>query len=138
MTDALRRAVAEHFAGRCAYCRSPDTFAPGPFAVDHILPRTLGGTDALENLAWSCDGCNGHKAAAIQGSDPDTGEQVDLYHPGTMEWHDHFVWSEDGLTILGATPVGRATVDRLRLNRPGCVNLRRAMVLLGAHPPPSR
>jgi hypothetical protein len=37
--------------------------------------------------------------------------------------------------ILGVTPVGRATVDTLQLNREALVNLRRVLVAAGEHPP---
>ena len=31
----------------------------------------------------------------------------------TEPWETHFVWSEDTLLVVGLTPVGRATVDRI-------------------------
>jgi len=33
------------------------------------------------------------------------------------------------------TPTGRATGEVLRLNRPGVVNMRRALFAVGLHPP---
>jgi hypothetical protein len=33
-------------------------------------------------------------------------------------WDEHFAWANDYLRIDGLTPVGRATVARLKLNRP--------------------
>lgn len=38
--------------------------------------------------------------------------------------------------IEGKTPLSRATIEVLRLNRPGVVNLRRVLVAGGLHPPP--
>ncbi len=37
--------------------------------------------------------------------------------------------------IIGISPSGRATVNRLQLNREGLVNLRRVLVDAGLHPP---
>jgi hypothetical protein len=37
--------------------------------------------------------------------------------------------------MLGLTPAGRATVNRLQLNREGVVNLRRVLHLIQQHPP---
>ena len=37
--------------------------------------------------------------------------------------------------MIGLTPTGRATVETLRLNREGVVNLRRILFLVGLHPP---
>jgi hypothetical protein len=36
---------------------------------------------------------------------------------------------------IGLTPTGRATVERLQLNREGVVNLRRVLRTIGQHPP---
>jgi hypothetical protein len=33
------------------------------------------------------------------------------------------------------TPTGRATVEKLQLNREGVVNLRQVMAMAGKHPP---
>ena len=120
-----RDQVRARAKGLCEYCGYPDAISPGPFAVEHIIPRTAAGSNSLENLAWACDGCNGYKAAATHGSDPSTGECPPLFNPRTQKWADHFEWNIDRLEMLGISPTGRATVDRLRLNRHGLVRVRR-------------
>jgi hypothetical protein len=45
------------------------------------------------------------------------------------------MWDEGYLNIIGLTPVGRTTVEALKLNRIGVVNLRKLMILGGIHPP---
>jgi len=45
-------------------------------------------------------------------------------------------WSDDSTLVLGLTPIGRATVATLCLNREGVLNLRRTLYTLGEHPPP--
>ncbi|MCC6281568.1 MAG: HNH endonuclease, partial [Saprospiraceae bacterium] len=37
--------------------------------------------------------------------------------------------------VFGRTAVGRATVEKLGLNRMGVVNLREVLVMVGTHPP---
>jgi hypothetical protein len=37
--------------------------------------------------------------------------------------------------MIGLTPVGRATIDRLQLNREGVINLRRILRAIEEHPP---
>ena len=135
IASATRKAVAERAGFDCEYCRCSSHFSTGPYAVEHIQPREQGGTDDLDNLAWSCDGCNGHKAAATHAYDPQTEAWVPLYHPRRHTWLEHFGWSEDGLRVQGLTPTGRATVRCLRLNRCTVVNLRGALMALGRHPP---
>jgi hypothetical protein len=62
-----------------------------------------------------------------------------MSEPGlTASWEAHFQWSEDKMRVIGLTSTGRATVTRLRLNRPGVVNLRRVLGALGKHPPRSQ
>ncbi len=105
------------------------------FSVEHIVPRARGGTNTLDNLALACQGCNNHKYLKTEDRDPITGMVVPLFHPRQQRWNDHFVWSEDYTLIIGITPIGRATVEALRLNRPGLVNLRRVLYAMGEHPP---
>jgi hypothetical protein len=62
-------------------------------------------------------------------------ERVALFHPRTHQWWDHFAWSADFTRIEGKTSLGRATIEVLRLNRPGVVNLRRVLAAGGLHPP---
>jgi len=52
-----------------------------------------------------------------------------------MLWSEHFRWSEDFSEIVGMTPTGRATVEMLKLNRRGLVNLRGVLYAMGKHPP---
>jgi hypothetical protein len=40
-----------------------------------------------------------------------------------------------GVWITGLTPVGRATIESLQLNREGLVNMRRVLHAVGEHPP---
>jgi 5-methylcytosine-specific restriction endonuclease McrA len=47
--------------GRCRYCgldllQSYSTFASA--TVDHLIARSVGGTDAPRNLVLACPGCN--------------------------------------------------------------------------------
>lgn len=132
---AIRRLVAARAQGYCEYCRSPEAFATEGFSVEHIKPRNAGGETILENLAWSCIGCNSYKQARTQAIDPATGQPEFLFNPRTTTWSEHFSWSDDFTIILGKTPCGRATIEALRLNRPGIVNLRRLLVKARLHPP---
>jgi hypothetical protein len=129
-----RRIVAERANFRCEYCLTPAAVVPSPFSSEHILPRSKGGNATLENLAFSCQGCNGHKAAKSTALDPATRKTVSLFHPRQQTWADHFGWAADGTRIEGRSPIGRATVSALQLNRAGLQNLRRLMVLADLHP----
>jgi hypothetical protein len=135
MNSRKRAAVVRRACGCCEYCWSQERFAPDPFSVEHIVPSSKGGANALTNLAYSCQGCNGRKYTSVEAIDPATGETAPLYHPRRHTWTDHFAWNEDYTLVIGLTPTGRATVDKLQLNRLGLANLRRVLVAVGAHPP---
>jgi len=131
---ALRRVVQARAANRCEYCRAPESFATQSFTIDHVHPRAAGGKGTLDNLAWACFGCNAHKHAAIEAGDRETGRTVRLYHPRRDIWEEHFRWGEGNTRVEGKTPLGRATIDTLHLNRAGLVNLRRVLAATGLHP----
>jgi hypothetical protein len=131
---ATRKIVRERAKGFCEYCLSPVEFSPGPFAAEHTIPTARGGDDALENLAFSCQGCNGHKFTAVDALDPVTKLIAPLFNPRQERWNEHFEWSADFLFIIGTSPTGRATVERLQFNRPNLVNLRRALLAIDMHP----
>lgn len=133
--NPLRRLVQERATGLCEYCRSRDDFTTEPFVVEHIFPRSLGGLTTQDNLAYSCSGCNGHKSVRTTGTDPHTETEAPLFHPRRDSWSVHFAWDETFTTIIGSTSMGRASVAVLNLNRRPLVNLRRALVLMGIHPP---
>lgn len=107
----------------------------GSFAVEHIIPVARGGSDGLDNLALACSGCNGHKYDKVEALDPISKQIVPLFHPRRQDWDAHFQWSDDYAFVVGITSIGRATVNALQMNRLGLVNLRRALYIIGKHPP---
>lgn len=134
-SSAQRARVLERAKGCCEYCLSQEQYSPDSFAVEHIIPLSRGGANTLENLAFACQGCNNRKYTNTEAVDPVTQAIVLLYHPRQHNWNDHFAWSDDYSLILGLTPIGRATVEKLQLNRAGLVNLRRILAEAGEHPP---
>ena len=109
ISQLLRQAVAIQSKHRCVYC--------------------------LTQALWiACWGCNLHKQARITAVDPDTGILTRLFHPNLQNWHEHFVWQERGLLIIGRTAIGRATVDALQLNRLPLVESRQLWISAHWHP----
>ena len=54
------------WCGKCIFCNKKlyveADGTPDPnVTVEHIIPRSKGGTDDLENLALACKGCNNEK-----------------------------------------------------------------------------
>ena len=139
---ASKRISAEHqdrirrqADNRCGYCQSHQKYVMGRLEIDHLIPRSKGGSDDEENLWLSCRLCNNAKRDQTHGVDPLTREVMPLYNPRTQAWSDHFIWSDDGVQIIGLTPCGRATVLALQLNNLIAVMVRQEWVAAGWHPP---
>lgn len=129
MEAALRDLIKQRAGDRCEYCRLHQKHAPySTFHVDHT-PRKHGGSDDLSNLALACNRCNRHKGTNLTGIDPVSGSITPLFHPRKDVWESHFTLR--GVTIVGLTPEGRATIRVLNLNNPERLQLRRRLLVLG-------
>ena len=87
---ALRRLVADRSMHCCEYCRTQAQYSADAFIVDHITPRSLGGSTTHDNLALCCYGCNQHKPRRTAAPDPVTDARVPLFHPPEHRWEEHF------------------------------------------------
>ena len=133
---ALQRQIRARFADRCASCQTAESLTVATFEIDHILPTSAGGETEADNLCLACPSCNRYKSDRQTGVASELGEAVALFHPQHHRWSAHFVWSADAAEIIALTPVGEATIEALRMNRPPLVRLRRLWGQLGEHPPP--
>lgn len=133
----LRWQVARDAGHRCGYCQTDERLTGISLSIEHIHPKSRGGVSVRENLWLACRSCNEFKGLQIDGVDPETGERSSLFNPRTQRWDDHFTWDDTGETVRGVTPVDRATVAVLQLNRPLLVLARRRWVMNGWHPPSS-
>jgi len=104
--------------------------------MEHVIPIAAGGQATEANLALSCFACNRRKWDRRSGLDPAAGSEQRLFNPRTDLWNEHFAWSRDGLSVLGGSSIGRATVSVLEMNRERLQQIRAADVALGRHPPP--
>lgn len=53
----VRAYLLEKWDRRCAYCGATNT----PLQIEHIIPRTRGGSNRVSNLTLACDPCNTRK-----------------------------------------------------------------------------
>jgi hypothetical protein len=133
MVAQLDQAVRERARGLCEYCQASQAHYPEQFHIDHIVARQHGGKSSMENLALCRMECNRRKGPNITSVDPFTGQRADLFHPRQDLWQEHFEWH--GAILVGLTPVGRATVALLEINRPPRVMVREALIEEGVFPP---
>ena len=135
IADTLRARVRAQAGNRCGYCLTHQEYVPWVLEIEHIVPRSKGGTDDEENLWLACRSCNLFKSSQIHGHDPMTARRVRLFNPRQQQWKRHFRWSEDGGLVIGRTACGRATVVALNLNNLVAVTVRRNWIAAGWHPP---
>jgi hypothetical protein len=133
--EDLQNQVRQRANYLCEYCHASEQWQYVAFTIDHVIPLALSGADILNNLALACFHCNRKKSGKTTAIDPQSGTEVPLFNPRQHSWSEHFIWSADGLLIIGLTPIGRATVATLVLNRERVINIRAADKAVGRHPP---
>ena len=135
LSEGNKRKIRQRAKYLCEYCHTSEQWQSVPFSIDHILPVSLGGSNDLDNLALACFTCNRQKSNQIEAVDPRSGKLVPIFDPRQEQWSVHFMWSTDKLYIIGCTPIGRATVVTLDLNRERIVMIRSADLAVNRHPP---
>jgi hypothetical protein len=132
ISSGLRAEVTLRANNRCEYCRLSQLGQEATFHIDHVTPRAAGGPTTADNLALACVSCSLRKWANQTATDPDTGKEVPLFNPRMQVWVEHFRWN--GERVVPLTPIGRATVFALALNRPVILVIRQEEAIRGRHP----
>jgi len=134
ISKKIRQIVLDRANHFCEYCYSSERMII-VLEIDHILPISRGGKTELDNLCAVCRSCNSFKRQFIDGIDPDTGQKAPLFNPRQDDWHTHFKWNKTGDEMIGLTPIGQATISRLKLNRLALVESRQLWISVNLHPP---
>lgn len=114
--ESARRYVRERAGECCEYCHLQQEDHPRTLQIEHTIARQHGGQDDLDNLALSCELCNLRKGPNLSTLDAQTRRLVRLFNPRRDRWAEHFRWAGDGVTLVGATVIGRGTVRLLDMN----------------------
>jgi hypothetical protein len=109
-----RDLIAQRAKNVCEYCLMPERFSLFSFHIDHIISIKHGGTNHLNNLAYSCGICNSNKGTDLGTILENTDSIIRFFNPRTDNWIEHFEIVE-GL-IYPRTIIGEATVKILRFN----------------------
>ncbi len=116
----VREYVLEKWGRKCAYCGAQNV----PLQVEHIVPRTRGGSNRISNLTLSCEACNlkkGVKTAAEFGF-PEIQAKArrplkDVAAINSTRWVLFQRLKESGLAVEVGTG-GRTKYNRSRLGLP--------------------
>lgn len=133
MNAALIRLVWRRAHDCCEYCQMPQAFDRTPFEIDHIRSEKHRGPTVAGNLCLSCFYCNSFKGSDISSIDEATRKLTPLFNPRRHKWSRHFRWEVPYL--IGVTPIGRITVELLKINDPFRIELREELIAEGLFPP---
>jgi 5-methylcytosine-specific restriction endonuclease McrA len=112
----VREYLLEKWERTCAYCSAKDL----PLEIEHIVPKTRGGSNRVSNLSLACHACNQKKGTqtAVEFGHPDV--QAKAKHPlkdaaavNTTRWA-----LLDQLNLTGL-PIELGTGGRTKFNRFG-------------------
>lgn len=131
----VRKEVVDRARHRCQYCLVLEAVIGPLLEIDHVVPRSKGGTDDKSNLVAACPHCNSRKSNRVTAMDVESGVDVPLFNPLIENWDEHFAWQENGTEIVGLSAIGRATVNALEMNHPAMIAARAVWVAAGWHPP---
>ena len=128
----LRRLVVERAQGCCEYCLLHQDDTDFAHHVDHVTALKHEGRTEEDNLALACMECNLRKGSDLAAIDPVEGVLAPLFNPRTQLWTEHFTLV--GASLVGETPIGRATVALLRMNEPARLLERQRLITAGRYP----
>ena len=116
----IRGYLSEKFGHKCCYCGVSEGNSV-KFEVEHIIPKSRGGSNRISNLAWSCRDCNAAKAnqTAEEFGHPEVQEQVeaplrDAAMVTATRWKVYEVLNLFGLPVECGTG-GKTAYNRKRL-----------------------
>lgn len=116
----VREYLLEKFGRKCVYCGATNV----PLEIDHVIPKSRGGTDRIDNLVIACHECNqkkGNKTAEEFGH-PEIQQLVkeplrDCAIVNATRWRIYEVLWETGLPVeCGSGALAKR--NRIRLGLP--------------------
>jgi 5-methylcytosine-specific restriction endonuclease McrA len=116
----VREYLLEKWGRTCAYCGATGL----PLQVEHLVPRTRGGSDRVSNLTLACEPCNQRKGAqtAAEFGFPHIQAQAqrplrDAAAVNSTRWALYQALQATGLSVEAGTG-GRTKYNRTRLGWP--------------------
>ena len=119
MRTHTRQIVRQREVFRCAYCGIREVDVGAELTIDHIQPRSHGGSDDLSNLVYCCHACNEFKSDYWQ-----PGSMERTLNPLTEDIGMHLYEDENGI-LQPRTDTGAFHIRRLQLNRIQMIAYRR-------------
>lgn len=119
----IREYLSEKFEHKCCYCGISQGQGR-KFEVEHIIPKSRGGTNSINNLAWSCHECNQDKGklTAIEYGHPEVQTKAniplkDSAIVNATRWKVYELLKEFNLTLECGSG-GLTSYNRIKRNIP--------------------
>ncbi|QAV27304.1 HNH endonuclease [Neobacillus thermocopriae] len=116
----VREYLLEKFGRKCCYCGKEGV----PLEIEHIIPKSRGGTDRVDNLCLACHDCNQRKGSktAEEFGYPHIQEMVkktlkDASVVNATRWKVYEVLKQSGCEVECGTGA-RTKMNRIRLGLP--------------------
>lgn len=133
ITKLLREEVATRANHQCEYCLLRESFSFFSFHIEHIRSLKHGGTNSIDNLAYSCPDCNFAKGSDIATySAQEENLLVRFYNPRIDNWEDNFHIRSG--RIDGSSEIGIATVRIFKFNEVERIIFRQQLIEAGFYP----
>jgi 5-methylcytosine-specific restriction endonuclease McrA len=62
MLSPMQKRLSDESGGRCYYC---GVLLKDHVCIEHVIPRSRGGSDRMANLVAACTSCNNKKASFL-------------------------------------------------------------------------
>ena len=119
LNKSIREQARHRSNYACEYCGITETDTGGLLTIDHFRPKSKGGTDNIDNLIYCCNRCNSYKHNYY----PEDENSPKIWNPREESFSQHFFLLDNG-SLKSLTPVGKTTIQLLRLNRPSLISYR--------------
>jgi 5-methylcytosine-specific restriction endonuclease McrA len=122
----IREYLLEKWGRNCVYCGKKDT----PLEIEHIVPRSKGGTNRISNLTLACNSCNQKKGNRelldFLSGNPNLAQRIknqakqplkDATAVNATRWELYHQLKSTGLSVSVASG-GKTKFNRIKLNLP--------------------
>ncbi|MCF8280561.1 MAG: HNH endonuclease [Bacteroidales bacterium] len=126
--------MAERASHTCEYCLLPQKASFFVFQIEHVISKKHGGSNDIQNLAYSCPICNRNKGTDLGTLSGNPPILTRFFHPRNDIWLHHFSLDTSG-EFLPKTEVGSATIMALDMNNIESIIDRKKLIQAGEMKP---
>lgn len=132
INESIRKQISARANLACEYCLIHEDDTYFGCQIDHIISIKHGGSNEVDNLAYSYVFCNRHKGSDIGSIILNSDRFIRFYNPRLDQWNQHF--QLNGSVIEPITDIGEVTVKILKMNHIDRILERNLLIQLNRYP----